>query len=136
MDDVLKKRLSIGIAIGCLVLAIGITVKTNFSGGGGGSGKAVSVQMLCVNPKCGQAYELSEKELSDVMSESRSGGMPMPMETPVFKCIKCNEKSAYIAMKCEKCNNVFVPDYQNPAVFDKCPKCGFSKSQQESQGQK
>ena len=134
MDDVLKKRLMIGITIGCLVLAIGITIKIN--SGGSSSGSTGPIQMLCVNPKCGQAFELSEKEFSDMMSQNPGGGMPMLMETPVFKCTKCNEKSAYIAMKCEKCGNVFVPNYQTPDGFDKCPKCGFSKSQQESQGQK
>ena len=102
MDDVLKKRLTIGIAIGCLVLAIGITVKLN-SGGSSGGGSTGPIQMLCVNPKCGQAYELSEKEFTNMMSQNQGGGMgmPMPMETPVFKCTKCGEKSAYIAMKCE-----------------------------------
>ncbi|MHB0946073.1 MAG: hypothetical protein ACYC3B_02760 [Sedimentisphaerales bacterium] len=135
MDDELKKKVSIGIVICCLALAIGITVKT-YSGGGSGGGSAGPVQMLCVNPKCAQAFEFSEKEFANMMSQNQGGGMMMPMETPVFKCTKCNEKSAYIAMKCEKCGNVFIPNYQNPQGFDKCPKCGFSKYEQESKEQK
>jgi Zn finger protein HypA/HybF involved in hydrogenase expression len=130
MNDILKKRISIGVAVCCLSLAIGITVKRNFSGGYDG-GSAGPIQMLCVNPKCGQAFELSEKEFSNLTSQSQGGKMMMPMETPVFKCSKCNQKSAYVAMKCEKCGNVFVPNYQSSDGFDKCPKCGFSPSQQE-----
>ncbi|MFA6186534.1 MAG: hypothetical protein WC770_04895 [Phycisphaerae bacterium] len=137
MDDVLKKRLSIGIAIGCLVLAAGIIVKTNFSGSSSG-GAAGPIHILCVNPKCGQTFDFSEKEFNDMVSKSTgtgSGGMPMLTEAPVFKCPKCNANSAYVAMKCEKCGNLFVPNYQNPVSYDKCPKCGFSKVQQ-IQGQK
>ena len=132
MDDVLKKRVSIGIAISCLVIAIGITVVTNLDRTGGG-GKAGPIQMLCVNPACNNAFEATEDEFRKLMS-GEDGAPPMPMmmmETPTFKCPKCNEKSVYVAMKCEKCGNVFVPNYQNPADYDKCSKCGFSKYQQE-----
>jgi DNA-directed RNA polymerase subunit M/transcription elongation factor TFIIS len=128
VNDILKKRISIGVSICCLSLAIGITVKRNFIDDYGG-GSIGPIQMLCVNPKCGQAFELSEKEFSNLISQNQ--GSDMLVETPAFKCVKCNQKSAYIAMKCEKCGNVFVPNYQSPDGFDKCPKCGFSKSQQE-----
>jgi hypothetical protein len=93
MDDVLKKRISIVVSICCLSLAIGITVKTNFGGGYGG-GSTGPIQMLCVNPKCGQAFELSEKEFGNLTSQEQSSDMTAT-GTPVFKCTKCNEKTAY-----------------------------------------
>jgi DNA-directed RNA polymerase subunit RPC12/RpoP len=135
MNDVLKRRISIGVSICCLSLAIGITVYTNFSGGYD-VGSNEPVQMLCTNPKCGQAFELSGKEFSKLISRSQNDKMMMPVEAMAFNCSKCNQKSAHTAMKCAKCGNVFVPNYQDPGIYDKCPKCGFSRFQQESQEQK
>jgi membrane protease subunit (stomatin/prohibitin family) len=128
VNDILKKRISIGVSICCLSLAIGITVKRNFSNDYAGG--ASPIQMLCTNPKCAQAFEISEKEFNNLTSQNQDGEITAPMETPVFKCAKCNQRSAYIAMECGKCGNVFVPNYRSPD-YDKCPKCGFGPSQQE-----
>lgn len=132
MEDASKKKISIAFAVCCLSLAIGITIKTNFSSGY--SGNSEPTYVLCTNPECRQTFELSEKEFDEFINQNQNSNMPM--ETPVFKCTKCSQKSAYVAMKCEKCGNVFVPNYQNHDSFDKCQKCGFSKYQQESKEQK
>jgi predicted RNA-binding Zn-ribbon protein involved in translation (DUF1610 family) len=88
---------------------------------------AEKIQLLCKNPICGYQFELSRQEAGQEIPIGP--GMPIP----VFKCPKCGQESAYIAITCEKCGNFFVLNYQNKIDFpDRCPKCGFSKSQETS----
>jgi DNA-directed RNA polymerase subunit M/transcription elongation factor TFIIS len=122
MDKVMKKRVSIGIAVGCIALAVIITVITNRSGSIGGSAPSRSVLLMCVNPQCGNIFKLDAKDTRRNNEEAGSATAP-----PVFKCPKCGQMSAYIAMKCPKCGTVFIPNYQDPEAFDKCSKCGYSK---------
>jgi DNA-directed RNA polymerase subunit M/transcription elongation factor TFIIS len=124
MDISTKKIVSIVVAIACLALAVIIMIKTHNSRSSGDI--ADHIQMLCTNPKCGQSYVLSEKQFKAMISNEA----PMSMQTPSFSCPKCKQKTAGIAMKCEKCGNVFLPNYRSPQNLDKCPKCGFSKSHQ------
>jgi len=124
MDSSLKKTLSIVAAVACLALAAFIVIRTQSGSSSGDIGD--HIQMLCTNPKCANNFELSEKQFKAMISKE----MPMSMQAPSFDCPKCKQKTAAIAMKCEKCGNIFVPNYRSPQNFDKCPKCSFSKSHQ------
>jgi phage FluMu protein Com len=55
-------------------------------------------------------------------------GAPMfPWGNPgwLLKCPKCGKDSVALAIKCEKCGEIFL---ENPEAtyMDKCPKCDFS----------
>ena len=118
---------SIGVT---MVLVLGFIGESMglFGGGGGGSGGNEPIVMLCANPECGKDYEITRDELQKNMEGMGPGGM-MPMMQPVFTCKFCEEKSAYIAQKCEKCGAVFVPNYMDPGneYPDACPECGYSR---------
>ena len=125
MDEDVKKKVTIGVAVGCIVVAAAITVMTSR---GGSSGPEVSeqVQFLCINPQCGHAFESS----GEGINKQKTEGIAME-EMPPVKCPKCGQNSAFPAIKCEKCSNVFIPNYENPKEYDKCPKCGYSKGEQQ-----
>jgi DNA-directed RNA polymerase subunit RPC12/RpoP len=125
MDEDIKKKVAIGIAVGCIVIAGAIAFMTTRGGSGDSKTKGKQVQYLCINPKCGNAFEAGREVLNRLQEEGISQA-----EMPPMKCPKCGEDSAYVAIKCEKCGNVFIPNYENPKEYDKCPKCGFSKREQ------
>ena len=125
MDEEMKKKVTIGIVVGCIAIAVAITVITNWGGGSAGPKNEGQMQFLCINPKCGHAFEAS----GDEINKRRGEGLSMA-EMPPTKCPQCGQNSAYFAIKCEKCGNVFIPNYENAKEYDKCPKCGFSKSEQ------
>jgi len=49
-----------------------------------------------------------------------------------FTCPKCSRESVYLAYRCEKCGEIFFTSPTLGAQGDKCPKCGFSKTEQKS----
>ena len=130
MDENVKKILLIAVAVACIAAA-GIIMYKTMGGGGGGAapGQASGkIWVKCNNPKCGNEYQISAKEYNDfVMTNGgprqflMSGAVPM-------KCPKCNEASAFKAMKCEKCGKVFFPGSVENKPEDTCPGCGFSQS--------
>ena len=125
MDEDMKKKVTIGIVIGCIAIAAAITVITNWGSSSGGPKTEGQIQFLCINPKCGYAFESSGEELNKLEEQGVSRG-----DMPPMKCPQCGQNSAYFAIKCGKCGNVFIPNYENPKEYDKCPKCGFSKNEQ------
>jgi ribosomal protein S27AE len=133
MDDVMKKRISIGIAVGCIALAVIITVRavvSNRSDTGNTATRSGPVRLMCANPQCGNVFEMDAKDIGETTGRADS------MEPTVYKCPKCSQMSAYIATKCEKCGNVFIPNYQNVNTSDKCPKCGYSKYEEAKKKEK
>lgn len=132
MDDDKKKKIMIGIIVGCLVLAVGITIFTQTGGGGGGFDANAKIYMLCANPDCKASYEMTIKEFQEEMQAMGPEGMMMPGMGPmVLTCKECGKKSAYQAEKCEKCGEIFVPNYMNAEDYpDRCPKCQYSKMEE------
>lgn len=133
MDDDKKKKLMIAIVVVCLVLAVGITVITNSGGSSRGYDKNKKMTLMCVNPDCEAVYEVTIEEYRKTMMESSGGGMMMMMEMGpmAVECKECGEKSAYVAEVCEKCGEVFIPDYTDPEDYpDRCPECGYSKMEE------
>jgi len=129
MDDVTKKRVQIGIMVGCLILAAVIFFATMSPGGGSKSKGARQVVLLCANPDCGAVTEMSSEEFREMLMENQDGNpMMMGMMGPqVYECLECAKKSAYIANKCEECGEVFIPDQSGDDYPDRCPECGYSK---------
>jgi DNA-directed RNA polymerase subunit M/transcription elongation factor TFIIS len=127
MDEDVKKKVSIGIAIGFIVVAAAITYMTSM-GGSKGPEALGQIQFLCINPQCNNAFEASGDEIDRQKKEGISMG-----DMPPTKCPKCGQNSAFVAIKCEKCGNVFIPNYRNTKEYDKCPKCGYSKEEQSTQ---
>lgn len=127
MEENAKKTLLIVVAVACLAAAGIITYKT-MGGGTAPSQPTGKIWVKCNNPKCGNEYQVTSKEYSDFVMQNGgprqfaiSGAVPM-------KCPKCNEDSAFKAMKCEKCGKVFFPGTVEGKAEDTCPGCGYSPS--------
>jgi len=82
----------------------------------------------CRNPACATEYEMNLKEYLQQIEDSID---PMACITPPLPCKECGELAVYRATKCPKCNLVFelgaVPD----DFYDRCPECGYSKTENE-----
>jgi DNA-directed RNA polymerase subunit M/transcription elongation factor TFIIS len=128
MDDEMKKKISIGIAVGCIAIAAVITISTYRSSTGVVNPNA-PVPMMCVNPQCGNIFELKQSDVVPKENADTGGETTGPQ---AFKCPKCNQMSAYVAIKCSKCGNVFLPNYKDITKYDKCPKCGYSAYEQSN----
>ena len=121
-----NKKVQGTIIIVCIGLAIIVTY-TNIGGGGRASIKPGDrIWLKCRNPDCGEAFQITRGEYFEytqkILQEKGFVGM-------AYLCPKCQKKSAYPAIKCLNCGNVFekgtVPYTDGPA--DTCPECGFSK---------
>jgi len=123
MDDSKKKVVMIGVAVVCVALAIMITMKTRDNTSRGIEGVKGSMWMKCVNPDCQADYEIDKveyyKSVKRYMTPSGSVG-PMP-------CKKCDELASFQAVRCPKCEIVFVRGAAEAPFKDTCPDCGYSE---------
>ncbi|MGB8226837.1 MAG: hypothetical protein WCE45_08265 [Sedimentisphaerales bacterium] len=126
MDDEMKKKISIGVAVGCIAIAAVITISTYRSSSTGGPNPNANVTLLCTNPQCGNIFELKQSDVApkENADEENTGGIR------TFKCPKCNQMTGRVAIKCPKCGNVFLPNLKDITIYDKCPKCGYSTYEQ------
>ena len=109
MDEDKKKQVMIAGVVICLLLAVVIFIA--FGTGGSsfmrGSISKGPIPMLCVNPDCEYVFELSRDDYGQQMMENQPE-IPMgPMMGPTaLECPECSEESAYIAIKCKKCEYI------------------------------
>lgn len=138
MDPIVKRKVMIGIIVVCLGLALGITVFTRSGGGSGGSRAGGPLQMLCTNPDCGKAFEMSRRDFREGMTdmEGPGGRMSGVGAMPVFTCRYCGEESARVATKCEKCGKISVTGSVRGDYPDRCPECGYSHIEEKIQRRK
>ena len=108
------------VVVVCLVAA-GFIMFKQFSGGSSGPD---SYTLKCTS--CGAVFEMTPEEMQEQMAEQPMMN-PMSMAAPKYKCKECGKETAYVAEKCEKCGEVFFPNYNAPdGIYDRCPKCGYS----------
>lgn len=123
MEEGPKKALMIVLVLVFLAAAGIITWKTR-SGGGSILKGSTMMWVKCNNPDCGTEYQITEKEYLDFIRENAIPGFA---SVPAMTCQKCSEKSAFAAIKCEKCGTVFIRGTVEGPFEDKCPKCGYSQ---------
>jgi hypothetical protein len=87
-----------------------------------------STWVICRNPQCKTAYEMNLKEYHEFIVEHAD---PRSMLPPAMTCSKCGEPSVYRAVKCEKCGEVFEMGTVPADFADRCPKCAYSKIEQD-----
>ena len=125
MDAALKKKIMIGIIVLCLGLAVVITVFSRR-----GSSARGPAQMLCTNPDCGKAYDMSRHDFDKKRRELATGpgaSLGVMGQMPPITCPHCGQESARVAIKCKKCEKVYVPDPNIRGGYpDRCPGCGHS----------
>jgi DNA-directed RNA polymerase subunit RPC12/RpoP len=123
----LKIALIVSVSLTGLLVA-GFVIES-FSGPGdddiGEASRAGGIWMLCDNPDCEAAYEISEEEFAELM---RGKGRPGPgmMGQLAFVCRECGQETAYRGMKCPKCGALFIRESIDGDYADRCPDCGYS----------
>jgi hypothetical protein len=123
----MKKTYVIIIVI-CIACAIGITFFMN-RGQSEPITQSGDVQMLCSS--CGHSFTFSPQEYEATLkSNIQKRGSARGGD---FECPKCSKVTAQKALKCPKCENVFIPDWGRVKndFPDRCPKCRFSEIEQE-----
>ena len=124
MEDGKKKTFMIGAIIGCLVLASIITYTSQFKKSGIKSiGSDEVIWVKCDNPDCGQACQIKKRAYFEFLQKEAKPMAP----APPMVCEKCEQESAYRAVKCEQCGEVFFHGKVGSDFTDRCPKCGFSE---------
>jgi len=126
----MKNRFYIIVIVACLALA-GLVFYVTHSKSDGGiesleSGKLIWVK--CNNPDCGAAYQMDEKKYFLEVRE-RMRAHPMALQTPALVCEKCGKESIFRAEKCEKCGKIFFSGAVPNDFADRCPDCGYSKTE-------
>jgi hypothetical protein len=129
MEESKKKPIMIGVIVVCLIVA-GLVTFARRGGSGTGIDSIPDEKMTwvkCNNPSCKAEYEMSEKEFFKEM-EGRFN--PMARTTPALTCKECGKDSLFRAVKCPYCDTVFFRDSVPNDLFDRCPKCGKSATEE------
>jgi len=133
MEDSRKKPIMIGVIVVCLGVAAAVTLMRG-SGGGSGIDAIPDDKMTwvkCSNPACKAEYEMGEKQYFKGMEE-RLNPMAMARSTVPLTCEKCGKDSLFRAEKCvnPSCGAVFFRDSVPNDLFDRCPECKQSKTEE------
>ncbi|MHC4436630.1 MAG: hypothetical protein ACYS3S_04670 [Planctomycetota bacterium] len=131
MEDSKKKPIMIGVIVFCLIIAGLIT----FARRGGGSGGIADIPddkmtwVKCNNPSCKAEYEMGERQFFEGMKGRFN---PMARTAPALTCEKCSKDSLFRAEKCVNpaCGVVFFRDSVPNEIFDRCPKCKQSATEE------
>ena len=129
MEEGKKKLVMIVFVVACLALAGIITHRARSGGAGGGVKLKRGEKMIwlkCRNPDCGASFQMDEKNYFDYLKEHR---VPGALALPGVVCEQCGEESTYRALKCGKCDLVFERGAVPNDFQDRCPECGFSKTE-------
>ena len=129
MEDSTKKTVMIGIIVVCLVLAVVIWRKTSSSGSSGIESikRGQLIWVKCKNPDCGVEYQIEKRDYYEYLQEHQD---PMSMSAPVLVCKECGKESVYRAVKCPECEVVFFYGSVPNDFGDRCPKCGYSQTEE------
>lgn len=126
----MRNRTYIIVIIVCLGLA-GLVLHMTHSKSDGGienleSGKLIWVK--CNNPECGATYQMDEKEYF-LQTHEKIGVHSIALQAPALVCEKCGKESVFKAEKCEKCGKIFFSGVVPNDFADRCPDCGYSKTE-------
>ena len=126
MEKGKKKALTVCLAVGCLIVAGLITFSTMRAGESDiEQVRGQTVLMKC--NECGASYEMDK---ADYYTFVRANLDPENQRIPPLKCKECGSKSAYKAVECGKCGEVFFENTVPNDFADRCPECGFSETEQ------
>lgn len=118
------------VIVACLVAAGIITYATRpRSTGGIESIKrgTATVWVKCRNPDCEHAWQMDKRDYFEYLKEHQD---PMSLTAPAIVCPECGEESGYRAEKCENCGLVFERGAVPGDFVDRCPKCGYSATEE------
>jgi ribosomal protein L37AE/L43A len=109
-----------------VVLAMAlITVFDSVTSSGREIDLSKQIPFKCTNPQCNEVKFYTLGELKTMQKPGSMGPMMGPM---ILDCPKCSQHTLTQAVKCPKCDEVFIMkmDPSKGMFDDKCPKCGVS----------
>jgi len=127
MEDNTRKAVLIVVAGVCVIGAGVIFLRTRYSGSDLGAFKGQTILLMCENPACGHVFEMDKKKYYEYIEANLD---PNSLGVAPMKCPKCGANSARHAVRCEKCNKVFLYGTVKGTYRDTCPNCGYSREEQ------
>jgi hypothetical protein len=88
--------------------------------------RGVLYWVMCTNPECEHKWQMDRKDYLIYLREHQD---PMDLAPPGIVCPKCSEADGYRAVKCEKCNLIFIRGTVPHDYADRCPECGHSETE-------
>ncbi len=113
MDENVKKKILLIIALLCLTVSGVIIYKNIFAVRSGSKAHEDSILMKCAN--CSEVFKMTPEEYLSSLQANKSG-----FKSDEFPCPKCGKKTAFKAIKCSECGFV----YEEKPPVNKCPECG------------
>jgi predicted Zn-ribbon and HTH transcriptional regulator len=127
-----EKQLKIALLVSTgitVILAAGFVIES-FSGPGSSeireAVQSSGIWMLCENPDCEAAYEITVEEFANLVRAKGVMLGPNVMSQLAFTCKVCGQETAYRGMKCPKCGTLFIKEEVPGDYADRCPECGYS----------
>lgn len=87
--------------------------------------RGVLYWVMCTNPDCENKWQMDRKDYFIYLREHQD---PMELAPRGIVCSKCDEASGYRAIKCEKCELIFIRGTVAHDYADRCPECGHSET--------
>lgn len=123
----MKNLIYVVVIVLCLLVA-GIVVFRGGSGSGGLEDISNEEQIWVICRSCNASHEMGKKDYYTQLEEKAKQSTNMMM-IPHLTCEQCGKDAVTEAVKCEKCQNIFVKGAVPGDFGDRCPKCKFSKTE-------
>ena len=126
-----KQKIHVGILIFVVLALILVIYMSFFFKRGLEIGRE---EVWLMDTKTGDYWAVTSKEYKTMASKLTFENVGDPGKV-YFENSKTGERTAVFAEKCEKCGNVFIPNYMNTKdYFDRCPSCGYSNYEELRSG--
>jgi ribosomal protein L37E len=79
--------------------------------------------------QCGAAYQMGKRRYFEQLEKKATASSGRMLVTPKLTCRECGKDGILRAVKCEKCGEVFFRNSVPADLADRCPKCGYSKTE-------
>ena len=90
-------------------------------------------QLAQTDPKTAEIMRLMVTDRAKTMTMPGAMMVRIPhwgdIKTPLM-CSQCSKQTMYLATKCSQCGTIFIQYNQNGVYTDKCPECGYSRSEE------
>jgi len=133
MDQHNRQVALVSVAVACLACAALFIWRHAVASRGSGIAtiaRGEMVLMKCTNPVCQTLYEMDKRDCF-AQFEAQIRKRPMSQAPPALACRKCGRETAYRAIKCSQCSNVFFYGAKPNDYADRCPQCGHSQQEQD-----
>lgn len=125
----MKNTVYILIIVASIVAAVVILLVARPASSGGIESITESEQTWVKCTQCGATYQMGKKEYFEQLQEKAKASPTRMLATPQLTCRECGKDGILRAVKCEQCGEVFFRNSVPADFADRCPKCGYSKTE-------